>query len=203
MAGTDSYAFRRDASLYNVQKAADNNLGEDLLGGMGQLHFGWFGGGIVKVVYFALGLALTYLAASGVNIWLARRRDKGRPAPRWERAWAATVWGQPAGLAAAAVAGLAAISAPVAIGAWLAVSLLFLALAIRLAAPILSRIGRLATGALTLLAVAVHLGLRGGLAAADPMAWIVNLVLVAGGALLLIPRLGARQRPSEAATAAA
>lgn len=203
MAGTDSYAFRRDASIYNAQKAADNNLGEDLLGGMGQLHFGWFGGGIVKVVYFALGLALTYLAASGVNIWLARRRDKGRPAPRWERAWAATVWGQPAGLAAAAAAGLATISAAIAIGAWLAVSLLFLAAAIRLAAPSLSRIGRLATGALMLLAVAVHLSLRGGLAAADPMAWIVNLVLVAGGALLLIPRLGTRKSPSEAATATA
>lgn len=203
MAGTDSYAFRRDASIYNAQKASDNNLGEDLLGGMGQLHFGWFGGGIVKIIYFALGLALTYLAASGVNIWLARRRDKGRPAPRWERAWAATVWGQPAGMAAAAVAGLAAISTPVAIGAWLAVSLLFLALAIRLPAPSLSRLGRLATGALTLLAVAVHLTLRGGLAAADPMAWIVNASLLAGGALLLIPRLGTRKRPSEAATAAA
>lgn len=203
MAGTDSYAFRRDASIYNAQKATDNNLGEDLLGGMGQLHFGWFGGGIVKIIYFALGLALTYLAASGVNIWLARRRDKGRPAPRWERAWAATVWGQPAGMAAAAVAGLAAINTPVAIGAWLIVSLLFLLAAIRLSPPSLSRIGRLATGALTLLAVAVHLSLRGGLAAADPMAWIVNLVLVAGGVLLLIPRLGARKSPSEPATAAA
>ncbi|HWW55869.1 MAG TPA: PepSY-associated TM helix domain-containing protein, partial [Sphingopyxis sp.] len=93
MAGTDSYAFRRDATIYNEGKASDNNLGEDLLGGMGQLHFGWFGGAIVKIVYFALGLALTCLAASGVHIWLARRRDKGRPAPGWERAWAATVWG--------------------------------------------------------------------------------------------------------------
>lgn len=188
MAGTDSYAFRRDASIYNAQKATDNNLGEDLLGGMGQLHFGWFGGGIVKVIYFALGLALTYLAASGVNIWLARRRDKGRPAPRWERAWAATVWGQPAGFAAAAVAGLATASALAAIGSWLVVGALFLAAAIRLSAPSLSRIGRRATGALTLLAVAVHLTLRGGLAAADPMAWIVNLSLLAGGALLLLTR---------------
>lgn len=188
MAGTDSYAFRRDASIYNAQKAADNNLGEDLLGGMGPLHFGWFGGGIVKIIYFALGLALTYLAASGVNIWLARRRDKGRPAPRWERAWAATVWGQPAGFAAAAVAGLATASTPVAIGAWLIVGILFLLAAIRLSTTSLSRIGRIATGALTLLAVAVHLTLRDGLAAADPMAWIVNLSLLAGGALLLLPK---------------
>ncbi|KTE17520.1 hypothetical protein ATE71_02960 [Sphingopyxis sp. H115] len=202
MAGTDSYAFRRDASLYNVQKAADNNLGEDLLGGMGQLHFGWFGGGIVKIIYFALGLGLTYLAASGVNIWLARRRDRGRPAPRWERAWAATVWGQPAGFAAATVAAIATASAPAAIGTWLAVSLLFFAAAIRLAAPSLARVGRIATATLTLLAVAVHLALREGLAAADPMAWIVNLVLVAGSVLLLVPSLRARSRPAESTAAA-
>lgn len=203
MAGVDSYAFRRDATIYNEGKASDHNLGEDLLGGMGPLHFGWFGGGIVKIVYFALGLALTYLAASGVNIWLARRRDKGRPAPGWERAWAATVWGQPAGIAAAAVAGLTVASAPVAIGAWLAVSAIFLLAATRVPADRVSKSGRIATGALTLAAAAAHLTLRGGLAAADPMAWIVNLGLIAGGVLLLLPDLRARRRPAEPATASA
>jgi len=197
MAGVDSYAFRRDATIYNSDKASENNLGEDLLGGMGQLHFGWFGGGIVRIVYFLLGLGLTYLAASGVNIWLARRRDKGRPAPGWERAWAATVWGQPAGLAAAAVAGLASASTSVAIGAWLAVGILFLLAAIRLSATSLSRFGCLATGALTLLAVAVHLILRGGLAAADPMAWIVNAVLLAGGLLLLLRKNRGAAAPAQ------
>ncbi|HEV2600626.1 PepSY-associated TM helix domain-containing protein [Sphingopyxis sp.] len=203
MAGVDSYAFRRDASIYSQQKAVDNNLGEDLLGGMGQLHFGWFGGGIVKIVYFALGLGLTYLAASGVNIWLARRRDKGRPAPGWERAWAATVWGQPAGIAAAAVAGLALASAPAAIGAWLAVSLLFLAAAIRLPATRLSTLGRIATAALTLAAAATHFALRGGLNSADPVAWIVNLSLIAAGAALLLPELRMRRNKADPATAAA
>ncbi len=192
MAGTDSYAFRRDATIYNAQKATDNNLGEDLLGGMGQVHFGWFGGGIVKIVYFALGLGLTYLAASGVHIWLARRRDKGRPAPAWERAWAATVWGQPAGIAAAAIAGLAMASTPAAIAAWLVVSLIFLLAATRLPAATLSRIGRIATGALILLAAATHLALRGGLGAADGMAWIVNAALIAGGLFLI---LWPRRRP--------
>ena len=186
LAGTDSYAFRRDATIYNEKKAATNNLGEDILASAGAVHFGWFGGGLVKIVYFALGLGLTYLAASGVHIWLARRRDKGRPAPAWERAWAATVWGQPAGIAAAAVAGLAIASTPAAIAAWLVVSLTFLAAAIRLPAGTLSRIGRLATGALLLLAAATHLVLRGGIGSADAMAWIVNAALVAGGLFLLL-----------------
>jgi uncharacterized iron-regulated membrane protein len=203
LAGTDSYAFRRDATIYNASPAAENNAGEDILASMGVLHFGWFGGGLIKIVYFALGLGLTYLAASGVNIWLARRRDKGRPAPGWERAWAATVWGQPAGIAAAAVAGLAAASAPAAIGAWLIVSPIFLLAAIRLPATRLSKLGRIATAALTLLTAGVHIALRGGLTSADPVAWIVNLSLIAGGAALLLPELRMRRNKAEPATAAA
>jgi len=198
LAGTDSYAFRRDATIYNEKRAATNNFGEDILASAGAVHFGWFGGGLIKIVYFALGLGLTYLAASGVNIWLARRRDKGRPAPAWERAWAATVWGQPAGIAAAAVAGLAIASTPAAIAAWLVVSLTFLAAAIRLPAGTLSRIGRLATGALLLLAAATHLALRGGIGSADAMAWIVNAALIAGGLFLILWPL---RRPAAAPAA--
>ncbi|WP_447757508.1 PepSY-associated TM helix domain-containing protein [Sphingopyxis fribergensis] len=186
LAGTDSYAFRRDATIYNASPASANNAGEDILAAMGVLHFGWFGGGLIKIVYFLLGLGLTYLAASGVNIWLARRRDKGRPAPGWERAWAATVWGQPAGLAAAAIAGLAAADVVAAIAAWLVVSAAFLLAAIRLPAERLSVIGSVATGVLTLLAAATHLALRGGIGAADSMAWIVNAALVAGGLFLIL-----------------
>lgn len=162
MAGVDSYAFRRDTSLYHRTKAGENNLGEDLLGGMGQLHFGWFGGWIVKIVYFLLGLGLTYLPASGVNIWLARRRDKGRPAPVWECLWGATVWGQPAGIAAAAIAALVAGTEGAAIAIWIAVSVLFWLLAIRIDAARLSRWGATATGALMVLAGAVHFTLRDG-----------------------------------------
>lgn len=185
LAGTDSYAFRRDATTYDIGLASDNNLGEDLLGGMGALHFGWFGGGLVKIVYFLLGLGLTYLAAGGVNIWLARRRDKGRPAPVWERLWSATLWGQPAGIAAAASAALIAGTAGAAIVAWIAVSLLFWLLAVRIDATRLGRWGVVATGALMLLAAAVHLAWRGGAASADPIAWIVNAGLLGGGGMLL------------------
>lgn len=185
LAGTDSYAFRRAATTYDIGKASDNNLGEDLLGGMGALHFGWFGGGLVKIVYFLLGLGLTYLAAGGVNIWLARRRDKGRPAPVWERLWSATLWGQPAGIAAAASAALIAGTAGAAIATWIAVSLLFWLLAVRVDAVRLGRWGVLATGALMLLAAAVHLAWRGGAASADGVAWIVNAGLLASGGLLL------------------
>lgn len=64
---------------------------------------------MVKIAYGLLGLGLSYLAVGGVFIWLARRRDKGRPAPGWERLWTATVCGQPLALA---VAALGATGAP-------------------------------------------------------------------------------------------
>ena len=70
------------------------------------LHFGDFGGLPVKLLYFALGFALCVVCSSGVAIWLARRRDRGKPAPFWERMWAATAWGQPIALVVAAVAAI-------------------------------------------------------------------------------------------------
>lgn len=92
------------------------------------------------------------------------------------------------GIAAAAIAGLVAAEVVPAIIAWLAVSLLFLIAAIRLPAASLSTLGRLATGALMLTAAAMHLTLRGGMGAADSMAWIVNAALIAGGVFLLLPK---------------
>ena len=138
-----------------------------------------------------------------MNIWLAPRGAKGRAARGWERAWAATVWGQPAGIAAAAIAGLATASAPAAIASWLVVVLLSLLAAIRLPATSLPKLGRIPTAALTLLAAATHFALRGGLTSADPVAWIVNLGLIAGGAALLLPELRMRRNRAEPATAAA
>jgi hypothetical protein len=82
---------------------------------MTPLHFGWFGGWPIKVAYFLLGLGLTSVTSSGVAIWLARRRDKGRPAPRWERVWIAFVWSQPVAYAASALVALFAPAPPVAV----------------------------------------------------------------------------------------
>ncbi|NYI21965.1 PepSY domain-containing protein [Sphingobium indicum] len=154
IANSDVYAFDRAGTLYYQQQAARNNVGQQILGSLGPLHFGWFGGGIVKIAYGLLGLGLTYLAAGGVHIWLARRRDKGRPAPGWERVWAAIVWGQPLALTCAAIAALFTAAAALPIWAWAAVSLAALGAAAALSPASLSRIGRNGTGAL-LIALAI------------------------------------------------
>lgn len=195
LSNVDAYTFDRNAKLYFSKKAVTNNAGEKILGSLGALHFGWFGGGIVKIAYGLLGLGLTYLAASGVIIWLARRRDKGRAAPGWERVWTAVVWGQPVALVAAAgVVPLASgASMSLALAIWGGVTLAALIAAAVMPAVLISRIGQLATVALLVTLAVTHVALRGG---GDPIAWTVNAALVA----ICLPLLWfARRAPHAAA----
>lgn len=186
LAGVDAYAFDRTGKLYYSKQASENTTGESVLGSLGPLHFGWFGGGIIKIAYGLLGLGLTYLAASGVTIWLARRRDKGRPAPGWERIWSAVVWSQP--VAYVCAAGAAAVFNDIMVGAligvWGAITFAFLLAAIRVPVASLSLWGRRMTGA-----ALVMLGLFHAVVIApgseDNIVWLIDAVLIALGALLL------------------
>lgn len=188
---TDAYTFDRNAKLYFSKKAETNNVGEQVLGSLGVLHFGWFGGGVVKIAYGLLGLGLTYLAASGVTIWLARRRDKGRAAPGWERVWTAVVWGQPVALVAAAGVALVGTGASMslALAIWGGVTVAALIAAALVPAALLSRMGKAATAALLIALALAHMVLRGG---GDPIAWTVNAILVGVGLVLfwLVRRTG-------------
>ncbi|BAK67409.1 hypothetical protein SLG_27340 [Sphingobium sp. SYK-6] len=183
IASSDVYAFDRAGRLYYEQKAAQNNVGQQILGSLGPLHFGWFGGGIVKIAYALLGLGLTYLAAGGVNIWLARRRDKGRPVPGWERVWAATVWGQPLALAGAASAALFTPAVTLPISIWAGISLASLGASPVLSPTSLTRIGRAGTGALLIALAVWHsivLGVDDGMALiVDASICLIGLGLLA------------------------
>ncbi|WP_443971407.1 PepSY-associated TM helix domain-containing protein [Sphingobium sp. CR28] len=197
IASSDVYAFDRAGTLYYQQQAAQNNIGQQILGSLGPLHFGWFGGGIVKIAYALLGLGLTYLAAGGVHIWLARRRDKGRPASGWERVWAATVWGQPLALTCAAIAALFTAAAAVPIWIWGAVSLAALGAAALLPPASLSRIGRHGTGALLMTLAIGHFFLFG---ANDPMALIVDgLIGLLGAGLVGVSWVSRARLPRKSA----
>lgn len=179
---TDAYAFRRDGTLYHAKHAAANNLGEQILASIGTLHFGWFGGGIVKIGYALLGLGLTYLAASGVTIWLARRRDKGRPAPGWERVWTSVVWGQPAALALAALAAIAFHPGVITlVWVWGIVTLLALAASALAAGRLLAKGLTLIAGIAAALTAILHAMLLPG---SDPVAWAVDACLLLTAAAL-------------------
>jgi len=129
------------------------------------------------------------VTTSGVAIWLARRRDKGRPAPMWERIWVATVWSQP--LAFGVSAALAFIPAIAPLASWAVVTLLALGSAFVWTAPAaISRHLRLASALSLGLAVLAHMAVWRG-AATDPVAWITNAVailLAAGLVLSVWPR---------------
>jgi uncharacterized iron-regulated membrane protein len=200
LADTDTFAFERGGRLYHSKRAADNNLGESILGSIGKLHFGWFGGRLVKIAYAVLGLALTYLAAGGVTIWLARRRDKRNPAPGLERLWTATLWGQPVALTGAALTALAAPAAGTTppLSVWGAVTLAVLASAVRLPAASIVRTGRGLTGALLLLTAVVHAMVAGG---SDPVAWTVDGVLMMSGTAFLLSLRGRKAPAMEPVTA--
>jgi uncharacterized membrane protein len=66
----------------------------------------------VKLLYGVLGLALSVISAGGITIWLIRRRDRGRPAFRLEKAWMAVVWGCPIALALSAAGSTVAAVPP-------------------------------------------------------------------------------------------
>lgn len=158
------------------------SVGMRVLSTMTPLHFGWFGGWPVKVAYLLLGLGLTSVTSSGVAIWLARRRDKGRPAPRWERVWIAFVWSQPVAYAfSALVSLLSPTPAPVAV--WGLATLAACASAIvGTPAGISIALRRISAGLIALVAIA-H-GAFHASAMADPVGWIVDIALLATALVL-------------------
>jgi uncharacterized iron-regulated membrane protein len=124
----DEAKFDADGKLVEQEGPEDHALGTQMLGGIGQLHFGWFGGLAVRIAYGLLGLALCVVTSTGVTIWLSRRRDRGRPAPQWERIWAAVCWGQPTMLAATALIAFFAPTAPLT-ALWLGLTVVSIAAA--------------------------------------------------------------------------
>jgi uncharacterized iron-regulated membrane protein len=178
IAFSNSYYFDGNANALGHGGLETGSIGQQILGTLQPLHFGWFGGLTVKVLYGLLGLALTVVTSTGVSIWLARRRDKGRPAPGWERIWAAVVWGQPLALAAAALCALL-LEKSFILPVYLAVTLLALCLCAAIGSGVvIGRVLRLLTAAGLVGVVAAH-GLIWGATVGDPAAWGVNLAIVA------------------------
>lgn len=186
LARGEMHVYDRKANYLGPWGYESGPAGQRILAAMEPLHFGWFGGWPVKVIYGLLGLGLASVTSSGVAIWLARRRAKGRPAKVSERLWPAVVWSQP--LIYTIVAGVALVTRAEAIlpPLWLALSLLCLLGAAFSRAERVSFVLRVATvaGLIGLTALHVVLKMLPDVAQADPVAWIVDLgLLLCAGAL--------------------
>ena len=174
------------------QHPEDLAAGTRMLGGIGQLHFGWYGGLPVRIVYGLLGLALCVVTSSGVTIWLARRRDRGRAVPQWERLWAAVAWGQPLALVLAALAAIALPSGATSLWTWLGATLALLIglRVLRLPAPVCARSLRLALGLALVALGACHLFVS----PISHSGLCIDVVLLVAGAGLSLPRIYIRVR---------
>jgi uncharacterized iron-regulated membrane protein len=103
----ERYTFDAQGKMTGSLGLSHDGLGKQIMASAYPVHFGNFGGLPVKVAYGLLGAALCVVTSSGVTIWLTRRRDRGRPTPRLESAWAAIIWGSTATLALSAALWLA------------------------------------------------------------------------------------------------
>ena len=69
---------------------------------MYRLHFGEFAGNASKLLYFVLGMMLTVVSATGINIWLNKRKTTD-VINLW---WPTFVWGTPLILSVSALLNL-------------------------------------------------------------------------------------------------
>jgi uncharacterized iron-regulated membrane protein len=94
---SEIFQFQADGEYIGRQGLADGPIGRQAIYSVYRLHFGHFGNLAVKFVYLILGLALTYISVSGINIWLNKR---GR-IDNINYFWCGFVYGTPLALSAA------------------------------------------------------------------------------------------------------
>ena len=111
---SENYLFDADGQFLHKRGFSDGDAGKQIIYSIYRLHFGRFGGFGIKLLFAVLGVALTVVSATGINIWLARRRCKSY----LDDLWTGIVWGAPPALAASALLAVG-FSLPALPGFWL------------------------------------------------------------------------------------
>ncbi len=168
---SENYRFDSEGKFLGTGGYENGPWGKKLIYSLYRLHFGDFAGWPVKLLYFVLGLMLTALCVSGMDVWLEKQ---GRPA-RLNRLWQGFVWGSVSALAiTAAITLFVELSAYVAF--W---GLLLLACAMSTAWVNMNRYYWLVISAVScLVLLMLHMAKYGGQAWSQA-GWPVNSLLVA------------------------
>lgn len=135
----DSYAFAGDGRFQHTGGMSDGALGKQFTASLYKLHFGNFGGLPVLLGYIAIGLALCVVTATGMSLWLMKRRARGMASPRLEGFWSGVVWGAPLLIVATLwLRAIAGVEAPLVAFFWSAFAALLVAAMVKptLARPI-------------------------------------------------------------------
>ena len=96
----EGYRFDTAGNFVGVAGYEFGEWGKQLVWAMYRLHFGDFAGMTSKWLYFVLGVMLTMLCVSGMEVWLSK---KAHP-PLASRLWYRVVWGSVSALALTAIA---------------------------------------------------------------------------------------------------
>jgi uncharacterized iron-regulated membrane protein len=160
--------------------------GARVFGTVQPLHYGTFGGYPIKLFYFVMALALTYITSTGMMIWFKRKAQQGEPKPRSEAAWRGMTTGLTLSLASGAAlagCGFAMPLAAISLAVW---AVAFTAIWWSQRPLFLVRAGWLASAVLLIMAMILN-----SAAAASGVAtsWLVNAVLVASAAGLVLASL--------------
>lgn len=175
----ETYNFSTDGQLTGQVGLSNGAIGQQAFAASYPLHFGSFGGSLIRIAYGVMGVALCIVIATGMNIWFVKRREKGRPAPRLERAWTGTVWGTCLALSIALVASVAGIGEDTLVPLfWSSLVAIVSAAVAAQGNQMISRVLRVATGVALLTAVAIQ-GTREGAALVSPAGWPVTLAFIA------------------------
>lgn len=174
LAWAELYRFDGEGDFLGPVGWAEGEPGRQLYAATFRLHFGHFGGLPVKLLWLLLGLSLCVAVASGVDIWLARRRRERLPVAALERAWVATVWGVPLALALTAVAALSG-AMQIVVAFWGIAGMLVVLAAWRGSQQYWSEGLRWALAATAALVVLLHSVLHGA-AAWGAAGWLPNLL---------------------------
>ncbi len=177
----EQFEFDSSGKLAARHHLDDGDLGKQAFASLYRLHFGSFGGIWVRWAFTALGFGLTLLCTTGMDIWLLKSAQKGRPYPRLHKGWAGFVWGAPIAIVAASNLCLVGVNAYAPV-LW---SLLVVLTAGAVFAPSLRHVsmaGRLVLAALLVLLVAAH-AIKFGAASWAGVAMWMNVSLLAAACL--------------------
>lgn len=192
---SENYLFDASGKFLRTDGFSDGAAGKQVIYSIYRLHFGHFGGLPVKLAYGLLGLVLTVVSVTGINVWLARRRSRDY----LNDIWTGIVWGTPVALAVTAFTQVI-LGVPSGGVLWLTMLLAVLGcLGLRDEGKAMSLL-QYAFSATTALLLAGYV-VRFRLDAITPAALSVNLALC--GAAVLFWHMARRRRPARAAAAEA
>ena len=177
------YEFDAAGAFRGTQHLSDGAAGKQVSASVYKLHFGNFGGLAVKLGYILLGAAVTVVSATGMSIWLIKRRARGAPSPRLEGLWSATLWGAPLLIALAFVLRtVVGKDAPMIALFWIGLALLVgIGIALARARPLAIAL----RGALALLLVGIGVGHAMAMAPIMAGPLVIDLALMLTGLAVL------------------